>query len=699
MTLDEIQNLIEQLGTDAAQATDEQLDTALTAIREQVAEVREAEPSEDAIAVLTRLRDAKVAVETEMTGRATAKAETDRQAAELLAELDAEPEAPAADEAKAEDDTPTDETPAEPVTENEDNVAEQPELIAASAVSDAIEKGFAALAAKFTAAEKPAEQPKGRSGRPGAHTNQAPAPAPASVVTAKTYVGTDENGRPAENTYTVAQAVHERFRGAYQAPNFSGRMPVIHVESQYPEDRVLGSDAETNFSKIEKATSPAALTAAGGLCAPLETLYDVEVVGSAARPVRDSLARFAVERGGIQFRPNTSAAAAVYGAGVWTLDDDEADPLGEKSCYVVDCPGLEEEVIEATYICLEFSNITARFDPETTASHVQQAGIAHARLAENRLLAKMASRSKLLSAPKVVGATRDILGNLDRASAYLRNRHRIDDTLNLTMVLPGWVKSLMRADISRQMAAGDWMDALALADNQIDAWFSRRNVSPVWHLDGPAGTDEVQTVTITGTPTGGTFTLTYDGQTTAAIAYNATAATVKSALAALNNIKAEDITVAGGPGPGTPYTVTFGGGAADGHNVSQMTATGSLSGGSTPAVAVTTTTGGGGALTVNGVSIASQTYGDAPAGSVLPGFPDQIDALLFTTGSFLYLDGGSLDLGLVRDSTLNSRNRYRLFQEEFSGAAFRGIESLRLAMTVQPTGQASGTKDLDSIVD
>src|SRR5262249_41925037 len=48
--------------------------------------------------------------------------------------------------------------------------------------------------------------------------------------------------------------------------------------------------------------------------------------------------------------------------------------------------------------------------------------------------------------------------------------------------------------------------------------------------------DEVQTVTLTGNPTGGTFTLTFSGQTTAAIAYNASAATVQSALQALSSI-------------------------------------------------------------------------------------------------------------------------------------------------------------------
>jgi len=107
---------------------------------------------------------------------------------------------------------------------------------------------------------------------------------------------------------------------------------------------------------------------------------------------------------------------------------------------------------------------------------------------------------------------------------------------------------------------------------------------------------EAQTVTITGTPTGGTFTLTYSGETTAAIAYNAAASAVESALEALPSLSAADVAVTGGPGPGTPYVVTFGGSLA-GTNVAQMTATGSFTGGSSPAVAVTTTTAGGGTAT------------------------------------------------------------------------------------------------------
>jgi len=103
--------------------------------------------------------------------------------------------------------------------------------------------------------------------------------------------------------------------------------------------------------------------------------------------------------------------------------------------------------------------------------------------------------------------------------------------------------------------------------------------------------NEIQRVTITGSPTGGTFTITYAAQTTTGIARNATAATVQAALEALSNIAPGDVLVTGGPGPDIPYTVEFMGtlGHAD---LAQMTATSSLTGGTTPAVAVTTVAGG-----------------------------------------------------------------------------------------------------------
>lgn len=105
-----------------------------------------------------------------------------------------------------------------------------------------------------------------------------------------------------------------------------------------------------------------------------------------------------------------------------------------------------------------------------------------------------------------------------------------------------------------------------------------------------AAVNEVQTVTISGTPTGGTFTLSFQGATTATIAYNAASSAVQSALQALSTIGSGNATVSGSAGG--PYTVTFVSGLG-GQDVALLTANASaLTGGSSPSVGVVETTPG-----------------------------------------------------------------------------------------------------------
>ena len=135
----------------------------------------------------------------------------------------------------------------------------------------------------------------------------------------------------------------------------------------------------------------------------------------------------------------------------------------------------------------------------------------------------------------------------------------------------------------------------------VTSWgiqFSRDEVTQDGEMIGQQITDgvqlstnEVQRITMTGTPTGGSFTITYDGQTTAAVAYNAAAGAVQSALEALSNIAVGDVVCTGGPFPGTAVDVEFRGAYAQ-TNVTTMTTTDSLTGGTTPATAVTTVTPG-----------------------------------------------------------------------------------------------------------
>jgi hypothetical protein len=106
--------------------------------------------------------------------------------------------------------------------------------------------------------------------------------------------------------------------------------------------------------------------------------------------------------------------------------------------------------------------------------------------------------------------------------------------------------------------------------------------SPVYFNPGVSGKyyrqgDAVQVVTVNGSPTGGTFTLVVGGSTTASIAFNASGATVQTAIQALPTAAAAGATVSGSG----PYTVTFAQAASP-----ISVGTNALTGGTTPSVTV-----------------------------------------------------------------------------------------------------------------
>ena len=111
-----------------------------------------------------------------------------------------------------------------------------------------------------------------------------------------------------------------------------------------------------------------------------------------------------------------------------------------------------------------------------------------------------------------------------------------------------------------------------------NAWTAEdaRGTGAGWHLTITSTdftTDTVQRVD-TGGASSGTFTLTYDGQETASINFDATSAAVDTAMEALSNVTT--VTVTGTGAVATPWVIIFN--SASGQNI--MTTTDSLTGGS-----------------------------------------------------------------------------------------------------------------------
>lgn len=136
--------------------------------------------------------------------------------------------------------------------------------------------------------------------------------------------------------------------------------------------------------------------------------------------------------------------------------------------------------------------------------------------------------------------------------------------------------------------------------------------TPTYVLDTPVtdltGADEVQKITVGATA--GTFTVTFKGDTTGALAYNITAAALQDALEDLTTIVSGDVTVTGGPGDkeGTaPYVLTFGGSYADQDVPAVTTNAAKLAGEGAKTAVVAVVTAGTGLAVQRGTGDADRT--------------------------------------------------------------------------------------------
>ena len=65
----------------------------------------------------------------------------------------------------------------------------------------------------------------------------------------------------------------------------------------------------------------------------------------------------------------------------------------------------------------------------------------------------------------------------------------------------------------------------------------------------------------------------------------------------------------------------------------------------------------------------TQLPDSAQTAAAIDGFPNNVQWAIYPEGAFIGVDSGSLELGLVRDSTLNSTNDFQIFGERFRNVA------------------------------
>ena len=250
-------------------------------------------------------------------------------------------------------------------------------------------------------------------------------------------------------------------------------------------------------------------------------------------------------------------------------------------------------------------------------------------------------------------------------------------------------------------------------------------------VTGSTETNEIQELSLPATFTGGNFTLTFNGQTTAALNFNATAAQIQTALGNLPAVTPGDLIVRGGPLNTDPVYIEFAGAFAR-QDVSQITVNSanynanaaavqaaivsgipalagqiSVTGGDLPGLPVSIQFIGAAADTdVSAFTVASSnlTGGTSPLVSVATVADGDLDAAVTTladgTTGFLniQLDSSTPTTAqsLINLAATNPQVKQLLRVELVSGDASTSILGANLTATLTGAGAASGSSSFNS---
>jgi hypothetical protein len=338
------------------------------------------------------------------------------------------------------------------------------------------------------------------------------------------------------------------------------KVPVATLTASYPDERRLDGNIGKNKTKIDAVTSPRAIAASGGICAPVTPYYGLLELSVPARPVRDALPRFNADRGGIRYAVPPTLADVDTAVGLITAANDaRGGTFSQKSCQHVECPDLAEVDVSIIYHCVEFGNLQSRTFPEQVAQFNELVLAAHARKAEVNLLDGINGASTQVAGAQFYGAVSTLLGQMVTAAAGYRSRNRMLPDAPLRTLAPAWILDALQVDVLRSQ-----FGRFDSSDQTFTGELAKANVNVSWYLDSPTGADQV--------------------------------------------------------------------------------------------------------------------FGAQADGDLLP-FPEDALWFMFAEGSFMFLDGGTLELGIVRDSVLNSQNDYQIFGESFENVAYLGIESIACTST------------------
>lgn len=451
--------------------SDEQVQEALDSAMSEAETLQGVDPSamtDEQVARLEALADFAETVDTEHARReevAAERAQRVEAARSRLQPAEDSEQAPEGDEDAEGDDAPAEGDDAPQETEVQ---TEQPEAVAAGGAR--------------------------RAPRPARRRNPQPARREASrfsLVAAADVGGRFAGGQALESLSDVAEAFIQRSKGfptgQARAANIRHQHAVASIQRNHeadPDGLWVGNrdfkDAQALFQAAarENRLSGGSLVAAGGWCAPSETMYGLTSMETLDGII--DLPTVGVDRGGINYTPGPNFSD-IYATAGFSQTEAEAIAGTTKACVEVDCPDFSEVRLDAVGYCVKAPLLTRTAYPEVIQRWLEGTIVANQHKVAARLIGSMRTALGTALAPTLTGTpvAWSTLTMLELLIEGQRQAYRLAEGESLEVKAPRWLRAAIRADLANRNGVG----ADSVSNTQIAQHFTDRGAVVQWVLN------------------------------------------------------------------------------------------------------------------------------------------------------------------------------------------------------------------------
>lgn len=240
---------------------------------------------------------------------------------------------------------------------------------------------------------------------------------------------------------------------------------------------LIATDEVTLEAAMARATDETnlpgnSLVAAGGWCAPSETVYDFLGVPTAGDLL--DMPEISVARGGIKFPVEPDFSSIYSGFPGFAQTEAQAIAGDTKECHEIPCGDFDEVRLGVIGLCITAGILQSKAWPELIKRYVDGIMVGHQHRISARSINDIVAGSTAVTIPaaNVLGAAGAILNSVELGAEDIRTRHRLPSGTTIEGFAPTWVRPLIRADLAYRSG----MAFEAVTDAVITEHFAIRGV-------------------------------------------------------------------------------------------------------------------------------------------------------------------------------------------------------------------------------